>query len=1736
MKQKINNSSLFLPIIFKQKYFKGMKTKLQHSVAFALLLGSASLVQPTSAQSYLTGDFHQHTTYTDGSYTIGHMMSKNNQFGLQWWANSEHGGGFATNARVTGKDTNVTTYWDSYTPNPIIGTTVMTGTAPNQHQVMWRWQMLRDSSFTQILKARLLYPSKMILQSYEMNVPGHEHGSMGLINNQFTATPNCNPIAEFEFKFDNSDTDLLGGVAQGWTKSTLTGHAKTLEALTWLQTNYPTTSYLVPAHPERKQQTTGGYTIAAFRDMNNAAPSVCFGFESMPGHQKDANRGGYSSTINTGAVGRGSYGGTGYFSAVVGGLWDALLSEGRNFWLFANSDSHDEAGDFYPGEYQKNYTYTAGKTAQNIVDGLRSGNTWVVEGDLIDSLIYNIETIGNDKVTGVIGSSMVIPKGKSVKITIKARDPQGNNFNTYSDYKNPALNHIDIIKGKVTGKIDPANTTKYNEQTVATTSVIARFDAAGGVTDSKNIVSKQWKSLGNGWVEMSLIVPNVTDSVYFRLRGSNLGLNVANETDADGNPLADYLMGTNDATKAFADLWFYTNPIFVYSSPIKKLKVQIKQGSDDLEEWIAAEAGQTQSKTVGTVDWTSSDLELGCEKGATVQPQMIGVRFPGISLPKNVIIKNAYLEFEVDEATMIDPCNLTIWSEDNDNPATFTNTTSALSSRQKSAASVAWNVDVNTLNVIDQRYYSANIVSLVQANLNRAGWNTGNAMAFYIKGSGRREMESFEGEASAAAALVIEYTMSEQDIKDMQAADETAYLSTLPQINMIYTSDSHYGITRASFQGAATVNAQVVNAAMVAKMNGMSTVVLPNDNGVKANQPIGAIDFVINTGDIANRQESASSIQSAAASWAQFSADYVSGLTVKNSLGQNAKLLLAPGNHDVSNAIGYTKTLNPAVDKTTMVNIYNMMMNPATPKTTADYNYTTDKINYSKNIGGVHFMFVTLWPDSTNRIWMANDLASISATMPVVIFTHDQPAIETKHLRNPNGAHTINGTDKFENMVEETCKDGLAVTAPSTIEQRGFASFVKSHPNIKAYFHGNSNWNQFYTYTGPDNDIALRAIRIDSPMKGEGEVGNNSSTDDKKLSYQVISLDPVSKNMTVRQCLWNPTATAGAPVQWGASITFALSTADSLAADARRFESDYTVPSFTMFKKEVVALAGNTDSALIANYEIAKSKLKTKENPYSISMTFNGEPTTRLGFAWYNNAGVTGAKVEIVAGNSSNFSTPIMSVDATSTALNNVNYNVSGNSLSTLAGIADNSKRNYVSNKALVTGLTPNTTYSFRVGKTGAWSEVGTFTTAKDSKEPFSFVYTTDPQANAVEMFDISQKTTHAAHVMYPGANFWLSCGDLIETSGSNNSEWEYEQFFQTQQDIFLKKPMVAVTGNHDKSANKNFTNHFNTSCPVFDATKSTTPGSIYSYVYGDALFMALSYEDYGVAGQLDSISNWMRRTVAANPSTKWRIAYYHKTMYTGSGSHQSDADGKACRDAMSPIFDELKIDLALQGHDHIYEVMGPIKAKALVANSVKNQIAVTFDARTNVTSKMGGIFNTLNGTLYFLNNSAGKKKYEPRSEAQMVTEEAALGLTNYFGMFSGRFAQTGNPTFSNISVSTDTIEVKTFEVSDLGVATPFDSFKVVKTINFTNAINNTLANGQNAISVYPVPVKDYAYITFKDNVWAIVEVLSMNGSLIKTERINGSSQIDLTQLKNGNYVLKVISGKNNYAVKFIKE
>jgi hypothetical protein len=366
--------------------------------------------------------------------------------------------------------------------------------------------------------------------------------------------------------------------------------------------------------------------------------------------------------------------------------------------------------------------------------------------------------------------------------------------------------------------------------------------------------------------------------------------------------------------------------------------------------------------------------------------------------------------------------------------------------------------------------------------------------------------------------------------------DSTVVVPTSSVIQFVYSSDAHFGITRATFQGATNVNSTVVNAKLVEKINSLPTLTIPADNGVNAGKVVGGIDYFINTGDFSNREESASSIQSATVSWGQFTSTYINGLTLKNSSNTKTPVLIVAGNHDVSNAVGYYKAMLPLTDNGSMVGTYNYMF-PSTPKTTTTYDYATNKIHYSKDISGVHLVFVNMWPDETERTWMTTDLNGVSTSTPVILFAHDQPNVETKHFTNPNGTGTINSTDKFENLIPEVFKDGAKTIAdPSTLEQRSFVTYLKAHTNIKAYFHGNDNENKFYDYKGPDSDITLKTFQVDSPMKG-----NISGTDETKLSFQLISIDTKAKMMTVRECLWNsvPTNPSG-PIVWGATTTISL--------------------------------------------------------------------------------------------------------------------------------------------------------------------------------------------------------------------------------------------------------------------------------------------------------------------------------------------------------------------------------------------------------------------------------------------------------------------------------------------------------------------------------------------------------------------------------------------------------------------
>jgi hypothetical protein len=725
--------------------------KRELALAAAAALGSASLsLAPATAEAgktpgkYVSGDFHNHTTCSDGVISMQKLVKKSTDkvdtpWGLDWFVQAGHGGSGNRNCTLVEDEslstpaypfvagTSPQTSWaDSIGKASVKGDNG--GTAGNGN--MWRWQSVQEYQYA-VVEYLNAYKNLPLFIGLETVVPGHEHTSMSVITGQipltldnaslpaqpgpltarYTPLGNANALAQWEYCFDRNDGDKsrgnVTGSSQGnnwscavpgslneadpsWNAQAqklipasgagvgTKGHGKTLEALKWMKQYHASTSYYVPAHLERagpfNPDGNNGFNIEHLRNLNNTAPAIAFGFESQPGHGASDNRGEYQVKRNTIAgvptdsVGGTTYGGTGVYAGQVGGVWDALLGEGRNWWFFASSDWHNRGAfgpddrrstqDFYPGEYQRtNVMVRSGQDKlrpQTIVDGLRSGNAWASTGQLIDRLAFvacasypGIGARSNAQVEqaafnaavhntdidiagcATMGEKLALRPGGEIVVAVVVRDPAGTNHSPYT-FANPSLlqagttqplnmpllDHVDLIRGMVTGYKTPGaadyagewprNTAWLKED--GTTAGLSAVPAAAKNTSAAIVKTfnghggTPWTAAqspvdGTAFLKMSFRIPAVQASQYLRLRGTNLPAALPYETDLNGNPLADLYTNANDPTKlripcttvgttefngcpshlpvvngtkmvaydiaAWADLWFYSNPIYV---------------------------------------------------------------------------------------------------------------------------------------------------------------------------------------------------------------------------------------------------------------------------------------------------------------------------------------------------------------------------------------------------------------------------------------------------------------------------------------------------------------------------------------------------------------------------------------------------------------------------------------------------------------------------------------------------------------------------------------------------------------------------------------------------------------------------------------------------------------------------------------------------------------------------------------------------------------------------------------------------------------------------------------------------------------------------------------------------------------------------------------------------------------------------------------------------------------------
>jgi outer membrane protein assembly factor BamB len=180
------------------------------------------------------------------------------------------------------------------------------------------------------------------------------------------------------------------------------------------------------------------------------------------------------------------------------------------------------------------------------------------------------------------------------------------------------------------------------------------------------------------------------------------------------------------------------------------IPLRVKGAADDLQFRVQDANNDAEEQADGSVNLSSSDLELVSDKGA----QTVGIRFENVTIQRGKKVKSAYIQFACDEASS-DPTKVLIRAEDADSAAPFTETSKNLSSRALLGEGIAWVIPAwATVDQAGERERSPDLTKLVQALVDRPNWQSGNAISFLITGEGHRVAKSQAGTAQAPTLMV----------------------------------------------------------------------------------------------------------------------------------------------------------------------------------------------------------------------------------------------------------------------------------------------------------------------------------------------------------------------------------------------------------------------------------------------------------------------------------------------------------------------------------------------------------------------------------------------------------------------------------------------------------------------------------------------------------------------------------------------------------------------------------------------------------------------------------------------------------------------------------------------------------------------------------------------------------------------------------------------------------------------
>ncbi len=313
------------------------------------------------------------------------------------------------------------------------------------------------------------------------------------------------------------------------------------------------------------------------------------------------------------------------------------------------------------------------------------------------------------------------------------------------------------------------------------------------------------------------------------------------------------------------------------------------------------------------------------------------------------------------------------------------------------------------------------------------------------------------------------------------------------------------------------------------------------------------------------------------------------------------------------------------------------------------------------------------------------------------------------------------------------------------------------------------------------------------------------------------------------------------------------------------------------------------------NYRGDTSTFGAAATPTSVHTSWAADPSTTIAAVWTTDADTRATVMQ--------YGTARDALDRTATG--HVSTGASGAAQLT-------------AHEVHVCGLTPDTTYYYRVGGEGHWSAVQSFRTAPAAGRTdydVNFAVTGDSRDSFAVWRMVQERMVSVSAMRAP--DFEVFSGDAV-LLGTIQDAWN--QWFAAASPTLAHMPVVMAHGNHDALAINYL---LQVAQPQADSDERSE--LYFSFDYGPVHVVVLNDTARDPAGSIAGTQvNFLRTDLAAARANRARVpfivAVHHKPAF-GSSRYTNDDESAFIRRTWPPIFDEYGVDVVFSGHEHVFEV-----------------------------------------------------------------------------------------------------------------------------------------------------------------------------------------------------------------------